>query len=377
MKNTQSNTNKNFKPQTDYGYSLVPNFWLYLGIIAILSCLSFYGYRYWQLSRLTPQANTQPNVKPSNSSSQIDSLDSQQITREELSAEELSIAADLDNIDLILQEMEQNANQKIFLPVKSIPEEKQNDLAVTKLTNKIQSASNVKSLQTNINQTDAIPSLERGINQSSIQKIIEPSTEVTQNRLNSREKKQDFDQKNLINSYEYHAEKSHEDPSSLGKIYKQNSENNNSELTAIDAKTNNTNVVNSPQTWRSPSGLESQISSVTEPGFSSAAVNNGQLPTNLSDYQIKPQDYNLLVPSNYLALPRTNSQLTQIPNNGSSTRETSTVPINNLNSYQLQLQELNQFNLNTGLNTANPEGASLPNSSRLQPTGVWQPSGLF
>lgn len=398
MKNTQPNTDKNFKRKIDYGSSLVPNFWLYLGIIAILSCLSFYGYRYWQLSNLTPQSDAQLNLKPSKSSSQIAPVDSERLTREELSSEDLSIAADLDNIDVILQEMEKNADQQNYIPVKNISKKKAR--TPTKFTSKIQNNSNVKILTTDINQkTNIPPSLNQTINNSSIQKVIEPSAIKTQIGLRSSERQKIINHNNLIDSNNSNLESSEQSSSSLGRIYNQNqnlrqqdSTTINSEFTAINSRTNNnSNTVNNSPKWRSPSNLESQMTFIAEPSETSGVVNNLEgLPRDLSDYQIKPQDYNYLVPSNYLALPRTNtnSQPTQIPNTRRATRGTSAVSLNNLNSYQLQLQELNQFNLgNNDLNTPNTANLAQPNnspltidrsnynSSGLQPSGILQPSG--
>jgi hypothetical protein len=383
MKNTRSNTNKN-NQQKKPG-SLVPSFWLYLGIIAILSCLGFYSYRYWQLSSSTSQSDSQ-TLKPSKYSGKINA-DSEVITREELSPEDLSIAADLDNIDVILQEMEQNTNPQSYIPVKSISKQKKNGTTSTKSVDKNQRNSDVKSLQTDLNKKTETSSLDQTIDNSSLQKVIEPSSITTQIGLDSNNQNKII--KNNLNNSESETDRERgfrlegrdgrgvdtSSQNSLGRIYnrERNSLTTNSETTARN---------NTSQLQRSPYKVEPQVTSFT-PDLSSPTVNVVQRsPRSLSDYQIQPQDYNLLVPGNYSALPTTNSQPTQTPNNISSP----TVPLNNSSSYQLPLQELNQFNSNNKLNTPNTTNLSQPNSysstsgsivnnSGLQPSGILQPSG--
>ena len=116
----------------------------------------------------------------------------------------------------------------------------------------------------------------------------------------------------------------------------------------------------------------------------------------LSDYQIKLQDYNRLVPRNYLSQPRISDQLNQVQNNKQSETEESRVSLNNLASYQIQPQEINQFNpLSRSLKIPNTSNLSQGNSfstfstnknqsnsnffrnSGLQTSGNLQPSGFL
>ncbi len=402
MKTTNSKPKNNQKAKINYGDSIVPNSWLYLGIIAILGCLGFYGYRYQQSTVLTQKQDSQQNLDNPEST---DNINSNAVTREQLSSEDLSIAADLGNIDVILKDMEQNTNKQNFLPVKNIS--KNNNNKPTKFSSKIESDSGSNLLKSAAKNKTNVPSLSKTINNNSIQKVLEPSSIKSQTSLSSNSQDLGTTDRDLNNSNPTSTDRSLR---SIGRLYNQNQNLKNQGVTTTNPEQSNTinpdsnnnlNTVRNQNSLRSPSSSNQGFTSVPSQTARSGVVGNSttsnnfnstRLQTgNLRNYQINLQDYNRLVPRDYLALPRTSSQLNQIQNYGQSRVGTSGVPLNNLSSYQLQPQGLNQLNSSErSFNTPNTATFSQPNSfstttnqansnnfnnSGLQPSGTLQPSG--
>ena len=92
MKNTQLKPKKNQNSKINYGASIVPNSWLYLGIIVMLGCLGFYAYRYLQIQALTQKQDIQQGLEQPESTGNINS---NVVTKEQLSPEDLSVAVNV------------------------------------------------------------------------------------------------------------------------------------------------------------------------------------------------------------------------------------------------------------------------------------------
>ena len=401
MKNTNLIPKKNKKAKINYGPSIIPSFWLYLGIISILGCLGFYGYRYWQITTLTQKQDDRSNLETSKYN---DNINSNVVTRDQLSPEDLSIAADLDNIDVILKEMEENTIQQNFIPVKNISKKRNKKPA--KFSSKIESDFGSNLLNSTGKNKTNVPLLYKTINDSSIQKVVEPSSTKSQTSLLSNSQDAIATDNNLS---DFNLPSTNRSLRSIGKLYNQNQNFKKQGLTTSNPQqsntinpsySNNLNGTSNQNNWRSPSASNEGFIPISGQTNQSSVVGNSGTSNNfnstrwqtgdLRNYQIQLQDYNRLVPRDYLAVPRTGSQLNQIQNNGQSRVEASGVPLNNLSNYQLKPQGLNQFNPpvrsfsppntanlsqpNTFSTNNNQSNSNNFNNSGLQPSGTLQPS---
>ena len=372
MKNNKLKYPKSKKAKLNYGSSIVPNFWLYLGIIITLGCLGYFGYRYQQLN-VTTQATDNQSI-PENQVD-VDNINSETVIREQLSPEELSIAADLDNINVILKEMEQSSNQQNFISVKDISQKK--DQKPSKFESKIKQDSGSDLLKTSQNNT-SLPSLSKTIDRSSVKTVLQSSSGKSQIPLSSKNQS--------LLSTENKLTADNQSLSTIDKLYNQEQSFQNSSLTNNNQEqsntinsnsSNNLNSIKNQNGWRSLSEFKRLIGSTSNRVVPSWSANNltnsSQLPTGkLSDYQIQLQDFNRLVPRNYLAQPTTNIQLNQ-------------TPANNLGGYQLQPPGSNQVEPpNTAANSTNfPQyrGFSSPidrsNVNNLNNSGLQPSDALF
>lgn len=365
---------KNKKAKLNYGSSIVPNVWLYSGIIITLGCLGYFAYRYQQINTTTQATGKRPIL---DNQVDIDNINSETVTKEQLSPEELSIAADLDNINVILEEMEQSASQQNFISVQDISQAKKQK--PSKFSSKIKPDSGSDLLKTSQSNT-SLPSLSQTIERSSVKTVIESSS--SKNQIPSLSRGQD------LHSTDNNSKSDNSSLNSVSKLDRQKPSSPESSLTnnyqepGNTVNSNNSNYINNQNGWRSPSEFRrivgSTSNSVDLSPSATNVTNSIQLPTGkLNDYQIQLQDYNRLVPRNYSAQPRTNSQYDR-------------TPANNLGSYQLQSPRLDRVEMqNPAVNTTNlPQyrGFSSPinqsNSNNLhnyglQPSAALQPSNAL
>ena len=365
---------KNKKAKLNYGSSILPNVWLYSGIIITLGCLGYFAYRYQQINTTTQTTDKRPSL---DNQVDVDNINSETVTKEKLSPEELSIAADLDNINVILEEMEQSASQQNFISVKDISQEKKQKLS--KFSSKIKQDSGSDLLKTSQSNT-SLPSLSPTIERSSVKTVIQSSS--SKNQIPSLSRGQD------LHSTDNNSKSDNSSLNSVGKLDRQKPSSPESSLTnnyqepGNTVNSNNLNYINNQNGWRSLSEFRGIVGSTSTPVDPSPSVTNltnaTQLPTGkLRDYQIQLQDYNRLVPRNYSAQPRTNLPYDR-------------TPANNLGSYQLQSPRLDRVEVqNPALNTTNlPQyrGFSSPinqsnsnnlHNSGLQPSAALQPSNAL
>ena len=374
MQNTQLKPKKNQKSKINYGASIVPNSWLYSGMIVILGCLGFYGYRYRQLQAWTQKQDIQQDLVQPQS---IENINSNLVTKEKLSPEDLSVAADLDNIDVLLKEMEQNADRENFVPVQNIYQNKNSKSK--KNNNKIDPDYRSISLDSDTKNTTNIPSLQETIDNSSLGKLVKPLAINSPSLLLSNIENTVIADDNLSNS---HSVSTNGNSNSIDRLDNQERDlNPQTSITTNPEQPNtinpdynqNFNLVRNQNSLRSPLGSNQGF--INTPGQinrgiavnkygTSNNLNSTLLPTgNLSDYQIKLQDYNPLLPRDYLVQPRIESQLNQVQNNGQPIVERAEIPLGNLSNYQLRPQELNPFNASIPyLNTPNIANISQPDS---------------
>jgi hypothetical protein len=332
MKNPKTRSIKKYPRPQKQSLSL-PMFFTILGISSILGLIAAY---YSLNPQLLPQLYTKENLeKP------INNPDS--IQQEPVSNEDLSIGADLDNLDVLLQEIEANSDNNTTTEFTSnkIPKNK--------------SDGNLKRYQDrNTNSSE----LSKTIESNSIQKVIQNSG------LNSYQSLSPINKSSNPNSNNNEA---------LGKLYResknQQSESNNKQLSVKNEllESNsiqlNDNILEQSQNLLTPS--YQRINPSTEQNNATSETNSNQTipqPNSLKSYQIQLKNYNPLTPSNYQLLPQSNTQVNS--NNLPTTTNYNQPNLSDLNSYQLQPSTFNQLNLNiSNTTTGNNLNYPQPNSS--------------
>ncbi|GAB4527374.1 MAG: hypothetical protein Tsb0014_08070 [Pleurocapsa sp.] len=357
MKNTQTKSNKKYSRTQQQSLSL-PMFFTILGVSSILGLIAAY---YSLNPQYLPQLYTEEQLDDSINQNNL-------VQKETISNEDLSIGADLDNLDLLLQEIEANYQNNT-------------EFTNNKIT-KNNADSNLKRYQDRNKNT----AFSKTIENNSLQKVIQNSTSNSYQSLSPINKSSNPNSNNS---------------EALGKLYResknQQSKFNNKQLSVKNELLESNSIqlddnilerspresLRGTQNLLTPS--YQRINSLTEQNNATSETNSNQTitqPNSLKSYQIQLKNYNSLTPSNYQLLPQSNTQVNS--NNLPTTTNYSQPNLSDLNSYQLQPSTLNQLNLNipntvTGnnLNYSQPNNPSSNITTTRESTSdrKLQPSG--
>lgn len=368
MKNKQQNSRstQNERVQTKFLSSSI------LCLLAGTALLL--GWAIYQYAQNPNWLQTQYDSIPIDNSSP-----SEAVKQEQLSSEELSLGADLENLDVLLKEIEQNEAVISNLAINKQPSSK-NKSTINRQARSLSSGLEKSTSKSNSNNNQNISrsSLNKTIEASAINQLIQPASllltqpnsTLSENNLgkNSSQTNQKVNPIGQLYLTNKNQQLERENTFGAEQLYNYNDRSNTSDNPTTVQTNVNPKAIATPNIWRSqPMPYFGQINQTNADNSSSSNLS----PSSLSSYQIPLQNYNQLIPNNYQFQPPTLDRVSELNRHSSSTVD---LPNNNLSNYQLPSSEIERVNSapTPQLNSESFPGESLNNfdNSSLQPSGM-------